>query len=239
MASESAGLTKGGFEYCPVSGFAAVPPGWWRSGSHGCFLTSRPSSESVRRSGRGRARARNERADQMTTMPMSSTTNSGPVRGKGARAAWDGLLRRNRSRDGEYRDEQPVARKEHREAERGVVEGRVGGQTGERAAVVVAGGGEGIEDLREAVGTWIKGPARAGIERARRSRCRPAPPAAESGSPPRPSSPRTPRPSCRGTRACGLIIKPAMKRATSANTIMPYSPEPTPPKITSPTASAT
>ena len=132
------------------------------------------------------------------------------VRRQRAGARRHDLLLRQRAGDRQHRDRQPVAREEHRDAERGVVERRVRAQPGERAAVVVAGRREGVEDLAEAVRAGIgdRRPCRPSVTTAtavptstseRRDQDRPA----------TPSSSRTPRSSCRGTPACG---RPSARR---------------------------
>ena len=172
----------------------------------------------------------------MITVPISSDDEQRRVRRQRARAGGDALLGRERAGDREHRDDQPVAREQHRDAERRVVERRVGGQPGERAAVVVAGRGERVQDLREK-------PCAAGIGDAGLARRRPC----------------TRDAPCRPARRNGGIriaidaifiskasiflprysgvrptISPAMNTAMIANISMPYRPEPTPPKITSP-----
>src|SRR5262245_5545933 len=77
------------------------------------------------------------------------------VGGECSRARRDDLLARQRARDGERRDGEPVARHEHRDAAEQVVEGHVRAQPGEGAAVVVAHRAEGVEDLAEAVRTGV------------------------------------------------------------------------------------
>src|SRR5262249_27939180 len=59
------------------------------------------------------------------------------VGGQRARARRHDLLPRQRSGDGERGDGEPVARHQHRDAAEQVVEGRVGAEAGEGAAVVV------------------------------------------------------------------------------------------------------
>ena len=123
-------------------------------------------------------------------------------------------------------------------AEQRVVERRVRGEAGERAAVVVAGRGERVQDLGEAM--------RAGVGDA-------ALPASTHTATAVPTSTRS-----GGTRIASdaifiskasiflprysgvrPIISPAMNTARIANISMPYSPEPTPPKMTSPSCIST
>src|SRR5262245_11187138 len=61
------------------------------------------------------------------------------------------LLPRQRAGDGERGDGEPVARHQQRDAAEQVVEGNVGVEAREGAAVVVAHGAEGVEDLAEPV----------------------------------------------------------------------------------------
>src|SRR6266850_1489032 len=70
----------------------------------------------------------------------------------------DDRAKRQRPRDGQHRDDQPEAADEHADAERRVVEGRVRGEAGEGAAVVVGGGRERVEDLAEAVDPGVGDP---------------------------------------------------------------------------------
>ena len=99
-------------------------------------------------------------AGTKVSAPTSSTTPTAAPRREGygsaaSRPRRDDLLRRQRARDGERGDGQPVAGEQHGKAQRGVVEGRIGAEPSERAAVVVAGRGERVEDLAEAVGPGV------------------------------------------------------------------------------------
>src|SRR5579875_733065 len=77
------------------------------------------------------------------------------VRGQRARPHGHELLLRERARDGERRDREPVARGEHLHPPEEVVEGGVGVEAGEGAAVVVPHRAERVEDLGEAVGSRV------------------------------------------------------------------------------------
>src|SRR5579875_1924331 len=77
------------------------------------------------------------------------------VRGQRARPHGHELLLRERARDGERRDREPVARGEHLHPPEEVVEGGVGVEAGGGAAVVVPHRAERVEDLGEAVGSRV------------------------------------------------------------------------------------
>src|ERR1039457_5965419 len=79
----------------------------------------------------------------------------GPVHRERADRLGDFLLRRERARDAEERDDHQETPEEHREAERHVVEVRVRIQPGESAAVVPRGAREGVEDLGQPVGACV------------------------------------------------------------------------------------
>src|SRR5262245_5592592 len=80
----------------------------------------------------------------------------GGVRRQRARPRRHDLLPGQRARDGEGGNGQPVAREQHGDAQRRVVEGRVGAEPREGAAVVVAGRREGIQHLAEPVGPGVE-----------------------------------------------------------------------------------
>src|SRR5471030_1640006 len=68
------------------------------------------------------------------------------VRGQRPEPRRHGLLRGKSAGDRKRRHREPETREEHHDAERGVVEGRVGRKPREGAAVVVSGRGERVED---------------------------------------------------------------------------------------------
>ena len=99
------------------------------------------------------------------------------VGAQGAGALGDELLLGQRAGDGQRGQHHPEAADQHGQAQRDVVEGGVGAQAGEGAAVVAGRRGEGVEDLAQAV--------RPGVGDARP--CRPrwrAPRRCRAGSPP-------------------------------------------------------
>ena len=73
---------------------------------------------------------------------------SGPSTGNVPARIGELLLRRQRAGDPHQRNDHQEAAEEHREAERDVVEVRVGVQPGEGAAVVAGGAGEGVQSSR-------------------------------------------------------------------------------------------
>src|SRR5512140_864662 len=79
----------------------------------------------------------------------------GPVHRERADRLGDFLLRRERSRDAEERDDHQEAPEEHRDAQRHVVEVGIRVQSGERTAVVSRGARKRIENLRQAVRTRV------------------------------------------------------------------------------------
>ena len=83
--------------------------------------------------------------------PISQATNSGVCVGSVPALAGTFFFRASEPAIASAGIGQPVAREEHRDAQRDVVERRVGAQPGEGAAVVVAGRGEGVQHLAEAV----------------------------------------------------------------------------------------
>ncbi len=83
--------------------------------------------------------------------PTSRKLKSGPVDRKSARGLGDLLLGRERAGDPEDGDQHEEAAEEHVEAERRVVEERVGVQASESGAVVARPRREGVQDLGEAV----------------------------------------------------------------------------------------
>ena len=117
----------------------------------------------------------NVSAPTSNTTPTSSATNSGVCVGKRTRVACDLALGRETAGEREHRDHQPVTRDPHRDWERDVVERVIGGQSTERAAVVIAGGTEGIQDFGKPVRARVANLAR-GVRHGRsRSRCRATP----------------------------------------------------------------
>src|SRR5262245_4061670 len=78
------------------------------------------------------------------------------VRRQRAGARRHDLLACQRAGDGECRDGEPVAGDQHRDAAEQVVEGNVGVEAGEGAAVVVAHGAEGVKDLAEPVRARVR-----------------------------------------------------------------------------------
>ena len=87
---------------------------------------------------------------------MTSSTNCRPCVGKVPADGGSDLLARQRSGDGERRDDHQEAPDQHRDAERGVVEHRVGGEPRERAAIVAGRRGVGVKDLAEAVRAGVR-----------------------------------------------------------------------------------
>src|SRR6185295_14645783 len=67
-----------------------------------------------------------------------------------------GFLRRERTGDGQRRDDHPETPNQHRNATGDVIEQRVAGETCERRAVVTGLGGVGIKHLGEAVRTRVR-----------------------------------------------------------------------------------
>ena len=91
--------------------------------------------------------------------PTSSAENSGVVTGKRAERRRRAPLAREIAGKREHRDDRHEAAEQHRDAERRVVPRRVGGQPGERRAVVAGAGRVRVEDLAQ--------PVRALVEQAR------------------------------------------------------------------------
>ena len=71
--------------------------------------------------------------------------------GEGALGWGDELLSCEVTGEGEHGDDHEEASDEHGDGEREVPPGGVGAEAGEGGAVVAGGGGEGVEDFREAV----------------------------------------------------------------------------------------
>ena len=89
------------------------------------------------------------------------------VRGQRALGDGDALLGGQRAGDGQHRHDHAEAAEPHRQRQQHVVEGRVGRQAGEGAAVVVGGRAKRVQHFGEAV--------RARVERCRRGRPRSSP----------------------------------------------------------------
>src|SRR5579883_2041784 len=74
----------------------------------------------------------------------------------------DDLLRNERARDRQHGHDHEEAADEHRKAERGIVEERIGAQAREGAAIVAGGRDEGVENLAEAMRPGIGGARESG-----------------------------------------------------------------------------
>ena len=126
-----------------------------------------------------------------------------PVGREGAGRGAELRLGGQRAGDRHHRHDVGEAAEQHRDAERRVVPGRVGGEAGEGRAVVAGRRRVGVEDLGQAVRAGIEQAGEAlrdhggdGREAQDRRAAGSAPPASPSSSP-------SPRSSCRGTPACG------------------------------------
>jgi hypothetical protein len=80
------------------------------------------------------------------------------MRREGARRCRHDLLGGERAGDRQHRHDHQEAADQHREAQRRIVEERVGAQPGEGAAVIAGGGDIGVERLAEAVRSGIGEP---------------------------------------------------------------------------------
>ena len=87
------------------------------------------------------------RPPRIRMTPISRPMKSGAVRRERPRRRGHLLLGRQRTRDRHDRHDIGEAAEQHRDAERGVVPGRVGGETSERRAVVAGRRRVGVEDF--------------------------------------------------------------------------------------------
>ena len=101
----------------------------------------------------------------MSTTAASIPTKSGPAVGNVAELGGDALLCGERAGDGQGGQDGEEPPDEHAKARRQVVEDRVRIEPREGGAVVARGGEEGVEYLREAVGTGVVEAAQTGGRR--------------------------------------------------------------------------
>ena len=95
--------------------------------------------------------------------PIKRPTNNPPWVGKvpaeAARSSW-----RQRTGRRHHRHDEQEAADQHREAQGGIVEDRIGGHARKSAAIVAGGGGEGVQDFEKPCGPAVQGPASPALE---------------------------------------------------------------------------
>ena len=100
-------------------------------------------------------------APTMMTTPISQPTNSGVCVGSVPALSGHLLLGGQRAGDRQDRDDQPVARHQHRQAERQVVERRIRAQARRRRCRCCCPRREGVQHFAEAVRAGVEDPGAA------------------------------------------------------------------------------